>query len=457
MKPLRGWRILALGLAVSCGNGESTSTVPHAPRLILDISPWFAALTAGQTLQLSEVPGDFIEEAQIHGPTIWRSLDESIATVSSSGLVTAVGIGSTTILATSDGKTTPVTIGVLRDAFIALAQGSSVTCGLTGAGAAYCWGYGALGAGMPSTWGYAPPTKVVGEHVFRELAAGAQHTCALTTSGKAFCWGSNHYGGLGAGTTETKYAPVAVDVDLVFAALSAGFEDTCGLTAAGAAYCWGLNTYGELGRGVEWRPVGGQGGMTFTALALGAFHSCGLTDDGSAYCWGLNRNGQLGDSTTTERRTPVAVRSQGLSFATLRAGAQHTCGLTSAGRAYCWGANASGSLGDRTRVDRLVPTPVAGDFAFGALFTGVESAATCGLTTAGAAYCWGASEYDMFGIPNMVRPSPAPTQKGFVFKRLAVGMYYFCGLVDTGATICWGTNAYDLWRDVPKGVSISAR
>jgi alpha-tubulin suppressor-like RCC1 family protein len=42
-------------------------------------------------------------------------------------------------------------------------------------------------------------------------------------------------------------------------------------------------------------------------FALGG-HRCGWTrDDNRAYCWGNNSNGQLGNGTTTSSSTPVAV------------------------------------------------------------------------------------------------------------------------------------------------------
>jgi alpha-tubulin suppressor-like RCC1 family protein len=44
-----------------------------------------------------------------------------------------------------------------------------------------------------------------------------------------------------------------------------------------------------------------------TQVAAGRDHSCGIRPNGRAYCWGWNGNGQLGDGTTTQRFTAVRV------------------------------------------------------------------------------------------------------------------------------------------------------
>jgi len=49
------------------------------------------------------------------------------------------------------------------------------------------------------------------------------------------------------------------------------------------------------------------GGVTFAAVSAGNGHTCGVTPAGAAYCWGINSGGQLGDGTTTNRLTPVRV------------------------------------------------------------------------------------------------------------------------------------------------------
>jgi alpha-tubulin suppressor-like RCC1 family protein len=95
-------------------------------------------------------------------------------------------------------------------------------------------------------------------------------------------------------------------------------------------------------------------------VTTGRDHTCGETTGSRAYCWGYNYRGQLGDGTTTTRLIPAPVTG-GLFFAQVSAGWSHTCGKTSANVAYCWGDNALGALGDGTSQNyRTKPTPVAG-------------------------------------------------------------------------------------------------
>lgn len=107
------------------------------------------------------------------------------------------------------------------------------------------------------------------------------------------------------------------------------------------------------------------GGAGFKMVSAGGLHTCGVTD-GTAYCWGFNgagcgsvlcTSGQLGDGTTTDRRRPALVVG-GVSFTAVSAGGHHTCGVTAAGAAYCWGGNSSGQLGNGTTTNRLKPQRV---------------------------------------------------------------------------------------------------
>src|SRR5664280_14839 len=186
-----------------------------------------------------------------------------------------------------------------------------------------------------------------------QVVSGYAHTCALAPSGQVSCWGDNTYGQLGDNTTSNRPKPVTVQQGSVtFASITAGGIHTCGLTSAGAAYCWGYNWEGELGDNTftaeRDTPVAVQGGVTFTSITAGGWHTCGLTSAGAAYCWGQNGDGQLGDGTSTNRSTPVAVQQGGVTFTSITVGRWHTCGLTSVGAAWCWGHNWAGQLGDNT-------------------------------------------------------------------------------------------------------------
>ena len=223
------------------------------------------------------------------------------------------------------------------------------------------------------------------------MSTGLDHACGITTAGETYCWGYNANGQLGDGTTADSPVPVRVSGGVVFESVAAGSRGTCGLTASGVAYCWGYNGNGNVGDSTftnTTAPVAVSGGLTFTSLSAGAGHRCAVAATDEAYCWGLNRDGQLGNGRFfSDKNTPTLV-SGGLAFQSVSAGADHSCGVTTTARAYCWGFNSEGSLGNGTFFPDLnEPSEVSGglDFEFvtaGAIYS-------CGVTTTGEAYCWG--------------------------------------------------------------------
>src|SRR5438093_1346706 len=136
-------------------------------------------------------------------------------------------------------------------------------------------------------------------------------------------------------------------------------------------------------------------------------------------------------------RDPIPPPSLTVTRVSLAAGRWHTCGLTSTGAAYCWGDNQEGQLGSGSTTGSSTPVAVAGGLTFRTLVAGPVH--TCGLTSFGAAYCWGGD----FGS------TPVAVSGDLSFSAIAAGGYYApsvpdgyrphtCGLTNAGTAYCWG-------------------
>jgi alpha-tubulin suppressor-like RCC1 family protein len=233
------------------------------------------------------------------------------------------------------------------------------------------------------------------------ISAGGPNSCAVTAAGGVKCWGDNSYGELGDGTTTSSTTPVdVVGLGSGVATVSAGAQTTCAVTTAGAAKCWEYNPWGELGDCTTTKsltPVDVVGlGSGVATVSAGVYATCAVTTAGAAKCWEYNPWGELGDSTTTKSLTPVDVVGLGSGVAAVSAGAQTTCAVTTAGAAKCWGDNPWGELGDSTTTNSLTPVDVVGlGSGVAAVSAGYEH--TCAVTTAGAAKCWGDNYYGELG------------------------------------------------------------
>lgn len=274
---------------------------------------------------------------------------------------------------------------------------------------------------------------------FSAVTAGAAHTCALDSGGQAHCWGANDGGQVGDGSRADQPRPATVRSDVRFSVLAAGEAHTCGLAGGGVPLCWGQNLSGQLGDGTRNdqsvpRTVGG--GMVFSTIAAGWNHTCGLTENGNAFCWGLNSNGQLGDGSTLDRLEPVLVRG---AVSTIVAGSAHTCGI-SQGTVLCWGSNRFGQLGDGTDVAQRQPVEVVGlpgpptHLAAGAVHS-------CALVEGGRAFCWGQNYSGQLGDGTTQNHAQATEVAGGLrFVEIHAGGAQTCARAVDGTEYCWGLN-----------------
>lgn len=436
----------------SCGTAHTIlAGVPGADVTSAVMRPDSMSMLTGVSSPFS---ADFRTLSGMHAflrPVTWVTASPAVATVSMSGIVTAVGAGTTSISATSGGRTASGKVSVPTPAgLVAVGAGNARTCALTIAGDVYCWGVPVAG-----TPGGSAPTAIAGGLHFAQLAMGADFACGRTSANASWCWGAGDFGQLGTGQATSASAPQLVQGGLSFVSLTAGGDHACGLTAAGAAWCWGADSLGQLGRngaGGSSVPVAVSGGIVFSSLSAGPRHTCGVATNTALYCWGENVMRQLGDSTALNRSAPVLVNG-GHSWKAVSAGYWKTCALTTGGAAYCWGsAGFGGSLGT-PNVSEPVPAPVLGGHTFTVIAAGGNQ--SCGIDAAAAAWCWGANSYGQVGngAGGAAVLAPAAVTGGLAFATISAGAYNYsdesinggtaahtCGVTTGGTTYCWGVN-----------------
>ena len=253
------------------------------------------------------------------------------------------------------------------------------------------------------------------------------------------------------GVSPTATARITLDdaspPGVAYKQISTGELFTCAVTTTGAAKCWGYNYYGQLGDGTttdRLTPVTVTGLASGVAtISAGDNHTCAVTTTGAAKCWGINTFGKLGDGTTTNRLTPVTVSGLTSGVASITAGNLHTCAVTTTGAAKCWGNNGSGELGDGTTTNRITPTAVSGLTSGVARITAGDSD-TCAVTTAGAAKCWGNNGTGQLGdgtTTNRLTPTAVSGLTSGV-ASITASYWHTCAVTITGAAKCWGDNTY---------------
>jgi alpha-tubulin suppressor-like RCC1 family protein len=316
--------------------------------------------------------------------------------------------------------------GVLADAtLVRIAVGAEHACALDDRGQAYCWGSngsGQLGVGDAVARSEVPVavdrSGVLSGKRLVLIGAAADTSCALDDAGALYCWGANDQGQMGNGTSTDTAWPIAVDTTgalrgRTIRRFSIGGEHACAIDDQGSAYCWGANDHGQLGIGTTGDssipvPVAGtdaipQGG--YESITAGGASTCGWTRDGLVACWGANDSGQLGIATTTDSYIPRRVDFDppltGSHPFGIRIGASTVCLAGSGEVTRCWGANASGQLGDSSTRDSGSPVQLTGTVAGQEppplVNADVGTRTSCGLSDDGRLWCWGSDEFGLLG------------------------------------------------------------
>ena len=377
-------------------------------------------------------------------------------------------------------------------AFSEVYVGNFMACGISATNqVAYCWGAGDAGQlGRGNLISTKVPTSAVsigGDSVngpflqIRQITNGRNSFCALTVARQLFCWG--RVAGQSAVVNSSATVQPIVDPrqQVLPAWVSTGEEHYCILDLSGLGFCTGTDFAGQLGDGSFTSPTVGtfpfifDGSQHYSSIQSGRMHSCGFLRFGTSIlpannqvpqCWGLNLNGQVGNAAKTNQNKPVHVSlpvgaPTAFDSTSLALGDGHTCVLSSlpaAGAAWCWGSNGFGQLGKGTPIISTNSDSVMQAVAMPAGVTFVKLYAgeyhSCGISTAGAAYCWGRNDYGQLGDGTRTNQSaPVAVGGGLAFRSLSLGELFSCGVVaalgtpgqqssSPGTIYCWGDNVF---------------
>lgn len=257
-------------------------------------------------------------------------------------------------------------------------------CGIENNGAAYCWGLCAIaecgpldGASITDDQQQTyvlipnPPGGAWQQIATSLLGAGvsdlAPHTCAVKEDSSAWCWGDNSFGQLGFGSKIPSAIPQLVSGGYSWRQVCTGGGYSCGVTLEGILLCWGLKIPNiEVDKARDLYEIYGtipvvvdplqEESLVWDSVTCGSQHACAIESSTKrAYCWGSNGFGQLGNGSTQDSSTPVVVVSENVSalgtpvsitWGELSAGGEFTCGKGfDDNLVYCWGSNINGQLG----------------------------------------------------------------------------------------------------------------
>ena len=169
-----------------------------------------------------------------------------------------------------------------------------------------------------------------------------------------------------------------------------------------------------------------------SAVAVGPSHICAIDLSMQAWCFGQDAGGSLGLGAFWQSTpTMTAPVLGGLAFSSISISGAATCGLSAAGQAWCWGYNPSAALGHFPRGEDSA-VPVLADTLRSYEFLTSGASKTCGLS-AGELYCWGLG----YGAPR--RPLQ---DQDIRFTSVSLTAYEDCGLTTEGLAVCWQDNPF---------------
>ena len=183
--------------------------------------------------------------------------------------------------------------------------------------------------------------------------------------------------------------------------------------------------------------------VAVTAVDAGWHHACAVGSDHRAWCWGSNTYGELGDgqgATFDEEIISGPVQVEGGNWADISTMGGSTCGLKRDATAWCWGDHAAYTTGE---IDGKAPEPVQIPGAWNQVASGWFH--VCGVTTDAKGWCWGRNDGQL-GTDQPVTDGTKVQLPG-TWRAIVPGGYgnndaVTCGIDEDRSAWCWGDNTY---------------
>jgi alpha-tubulin suppressor-like RCC1 family protein len=350
-------------------------------------------------------------------------------------------------------RITPVSVAGATKTFCKISAGEAHSLAIDKNGKAWAWGSAqnfALGNANQFTAQSTPIAVGFTSQTFCKISAGYRYSTAIDKNGRAWGWGGNQQGNLGDGTITNQNQPVSVAGAVkTFCEISAGQLHTTAIDKNGRVWGWGNNDWGQLGNNSvtsERTPISVLGDVkTFCQISTGktAF-TLSIDKNGRAWSWGINSNGQLGDNTTTSKRTPVSVLGNVKTFCKISAGDNHAAAIDKNGRAWTWGSNTNGQLGDNSILSKNTPVSVYGTKTFCEISAsgGTSYRYTLAVDKNGAVWGWGSTFGAFLGDGTILSRITPVSVLGNVktFCQITSGAVHTIAIDKNGRVWGWGGN-----------------
>jgi len=258
-------------------------------------------------------------------------------------------------------------------------------------------------------------------------------------------------------------AAPAADTTPRWAQVSVGNDHACALDSAGRAFCWGSNHSAQLGArtpelcGIVGEsghrscyptasdtPVAAGGAMRFAAISAGRARTCGLSSSGNAFCWGADVPGAADTCLTGTRCSfgPLPYEAP-RRFHALAVGSRVTCGVGADGEAVCSNVLRGDRWWELRALRPLRPGAQARDVNG---FADWPTENVCVVDERGEAWCRGSNRSGQLGAgasaaTNEAVDSLVRVAGGVPFTRVVVQDGWTCGLDTGGRVWCWGLRA----------------